>query len=63
MSKNTFKRNFDVLLTRRIMGRKNQKHIVCYYGNKLVWVDDKFSQPFKVYLGDDALYNFIKKYD
>ena len=45
------------------MGRKNQKHIVCSYGYKLVWADDKFSKPFKVYLGEDALYNFIKKYD
>ena len=45
------------------MGRKNQKHIVCYYGNKLVRADDKFMKPFKVYLGEDALYNFIKKYD
>ena len=26
---------------------KYQKHIACNYGYKLVWVDDKFSKPFK----------------
>ena len=29
------------------------------YSYKLVCVDDKFSQPFKSYLGEDAVYNFI----
>ena len=38
---------------------KYQKHVVCRYGYKLVCVDDKFSQPFKSYLGEDAIYNFI----
>ena len=49
---------------------KYQKHVVCSYGYKLcykVWlcydykvcVDDKFSKPFKSYLGVDAVYNFI----
>ena len=37
---------------------KYQKHIVCSYGYKLVCVEGKFSQPFKTYLGKDALYNF-----
>ena len=35
---------------------KYQKHVACY---KLVCVDDKFSKPFKLCLGEDALYNFI----
>ena len=35
---------------------KYQKHI---YGYKLECVDDKFSKPFKTYLGKDAVYNFI----
>ena len=36
-----------------------QKDIACSYGYKLVCVDDKFSKPFKTYLGKDAVYNFI----
>ena len=39
---------------------KYQKYIACSYGYKLVCVDDKFSKPFKTYLGKDAVYNFIK---
>ena len=38
---------------------KYQKQIVCSYGYKLVCVDDKFSKPFKTYLGEVAVYNFI----
>ena len=38
---------------------KYQKHIACSYGCKLVCVDDKCSKPFKTYLGEDAVYNFI----
>ena len=38
---------------------KYQKHIACSYGYKLVCVDDKFSKPFKTYLGEDDVYNFI----
>ena len=39
---------------------KNIKnYIACSYGYKLVCVDDKFSNPFKSYLGEDAVYNFI----
>ena len=38
---------------------KYQKHIACSYGFKLVCDDDKFSKPFKSYLGQDAVYNFI----
>ena len=32
---------------------KYQKHIACSYGCKLVYVDGKFSTPFKTYLGKD----------
>ena len=38
---------------------KYQKHIACSYGYKLVCVDDKFSKPFKICLGEDAVYNYI----
>ena len=38
---------------------KYQKHIACSCGYKLVCADDKFSKPFKTYLGEDAIYNFI----
>ena len=33
---------------------KYQKHVACSYSYKLVCVDDKFSNPFKSYLGEDA---------
>ena len=38
---------------------KYQKQIACSYGYNLVCVDDKFSKPFKTYLGKDAVYKFI----
>ena len=38
---------------------KYQKHVAYSYGYKLVCVDDKFSKPFKTYLGNDAVYNLI----
>ena len=38
---------------------KYQKHVACSYGYKLICVDDKFSNLFKSYLGEDAVYNFI----
>ena len=38
---------------------KHQKHVAFSYGYKLVCVDDKFSKPFKAYLGIDTFYNFI----
>ena len=38
---------------------KYQKHNTCSYGFKLVCVDDKFSKPFKTYLGKDPVDNFI----
>ena len=39
--------------------KKYQKHIACSHGYKLVCLDDKFSKPFKTYLGEDHAYNFI----
>ena len=38
---------------------KYQKHVACSYGYKLVCIGEKFSKPFKSYLGEDAIYNFI----
>ena len=38
---------------------KCRKHIACGYGYKFVCIDDKFSKPFKTYLGKAAVYNFI----
>ena len=39
--------------------KKYPKHVSCRYGYKLVCVDDKLSNPFKSYLGEDPVYNFI----
>ena len=36
-----------------------RKHIACSYDDKLGCADDKFSKPFKTYLGEDTVYNFI----
>ena len=38
---------------------KYKKHVACSYWLRLVCIDDKFSKPFKSYLGEDAVYNFI----
>ena len=60
--------DFERFLVREINGKQNpdgsyrnkyQKHVACSYGYKLVCVDDKLSKPFKSYLGEDAVYNFI----
>ena len=60
--------NFESILLLEDNGKQNpnefhtkkyQKHISCSYGYKLVCVDDKFSNPFKSYLGEDAVSNFI----
>ena len=40
--------------------RTNVKNIFAYScGYKLVCVDNKFSKPFIIYLGKNAIYNFI----
>ena len=63
--------DFESILVPEDNGKQNpnesytntyQKHVACSYGYKLVCVDDKFSKPFKSYLGEDAVYNFISKY-
>ena len=41
------------------MESKIQMSLACSYGYKLACVDDKFSKPFKSYLDDDAVKNFI----
>ena len=60
--------NFESILVPEDNGKQNpnesytnkyQKYVACSYGYQLVCVDDKFSQPFKSYLGKDAVYNFI----
>ena len=33
--------------------------MACSYGYELVCVDNKFSKPFKLYYGEDAVWNFI----
>ena len=48
VSKGNGKQNPDEPYT-----NKYQKYIACSYGYKLVCVDDKFSKPFKTYLGED----------
>ena len=38
---------------------KYQKHVASSYGYKLIRADDRLSNPFKPYLCEDAVYNFI----
>ena len=38
---------------------KRQKHFAYSCGYKLVCVDNKFSKPFIIYLGKNAIYNFV----
>ena len=60
--------NFETIVVPEDNGKQNleegyrnkyQKHFAWSYGYKLVCVDDKFSKPFKTYLGKDAASNFI----
>ena len=60
--------DFESILVSEYNGKQNpnesctnkcQKHVAYSYGYKLVCADDKFSTPFKLYLGKDAVYNFI----
>ena len=60
--------NFENILVPEDNGKQNpnesytnkcQKHVACSYGYKLVCVDDSFSKPFKSYLGEDVVYNFM----
>ena len=36
-----------------------EEHVACSYGYKYVCVGEKFSKPFKSYLGKDTVYNVI----
>ena len=60
--------DFESILVHEDNGKRNpkepytskyQKHVPCNYGYKLVCVDDKFSKPFKSYLGENVVYYFI----
>ena len=35
---------------------KHHKYVACSHGDKLVCVDDTFSNPFKSYVGEDAVF-------
>ena len=54
MPQNNGKQNRDESYT-----NKYEIHTAGSYGYKLVCVDDKFSKPFKTYLGEDGVCNFI----
>ena len=55
MPEDNGKQKLDECYTKRY-----QKYAACSYGYKLVCVDDKFSKPFKPYIGEDTVFNFIK---
>ena len=42
-----------------LYAKKCAKHIACSHAYKLVCFNDKFSKPFKIWLGEDVVYNFI----
>ena len=42
-----------------LYSNKYENNIACSYGYKLVCIEEKFSKPFKSYLGEDAVYNSI----
>ena len=37
------------------------EHVAYSYGSKLICIDDKFSKPFKSYLGEDAVSNTVEE--
>ena len=41
---------------------KYQKNFGCSYIYKLICVDEKFSKPFKSFLGKDSVYNILLFY-
>ena len=55
MPEDNGKQKLDECYTKRY-----QKYVACSYGYKLVCLDDKFSKPFKPYIGEDTVFNFIK---
>ena len=42
-----------------LYSNKYENNIACSYGYKLVCIEEKFSKPFKSYLGEDPVYNSI----
>ena len=51
------KQNLDQSCTSR-----HQKHVACSDGHKSVCVDDIFRKPFKSYLDQDSVDNFINSF-
>ena len=63
--------NFGSILVPEDNGKQNvnesytnkyQKHVTCSYDYKLVCVDDKYSKPFKSYLGEDAVCSISSRF-
>ena len=59
---------FESILVPEDIGKQNanesytnkyKKHVARSYGYKLVCVYDKFGKPFKSYLSEDSVYNFV----
>ena len=46
-------------IQKSLIQTNTKKYFVCSYVNKLVCVGDKFSKPFKTFLGKNATYNLI----
>ena len=60
--------DFESILVPADLGKQNpeesytnkcQKCIACSYGYKLVCDDDRFSESFKLHLGEDAVLKFL----
>ena len=45
--------------SKQVLYKQISDHVAYSYGSKLICIDDKFSQPFKSYLGEDAVCNFV----
>ena len=54
VSENNAKQNPDEFFI-----NKYQKHVACSYGYQLVSFNNKFCKLFNLYLGEDAIYNFV----
>ena len=57
----TFQYVKDEIKIQMSLTNKYHKHIACSYDYKLLRVDDKFCKPFKSYLGEVSVYNFINR--
>ena len=40
--------------------QKKQNHVLCSFACKVVWIDDRFTEPIVVFRGANAAYEFIK---